>query len=133
MENLSNNSFSFVYTCCNFFSGPVWIIIISWFLLSSYLSNLILVWLVILGLRRVHVACLRFLGLVTDYMLRVNLSLIIGNMRIQENNNTLLHDPINKRILRGPSSSATSSFKYLGKDLIDTFGFVVVSFFWFGR
>ena len=52
---------------------------------------------------------------------------------IQENSNTLLHDPTNRRILRGPSSSAISSFKYLGKDLVDTFGFVVVSFFWFDQ
>ena len=85
------------------------------------------------GSAKVHVACLRFLGLVTDYMLRVNLNLIIGNMRIQENSNTLLHDPTNRRILRGPSSSATSFFKYLGKDLVDTFGSVVVSFFWFDQ
>ena len=106
-------------------------LMVSAFILSVKLDSL--VWLVILGLRRVHVACLRFLGLVTDYMLRVNLNLIIGNMRIQENNNTLLHDPINKRILRGPSSSATSSFKYLGKDLVNTFGSVVVSFFWFDQ
>ena len=85
------------------------------------------------GSAKVHVACLRFLGLVTDYLLRVSLSLSIDYMTRQENNNTLLHDPINKRILRGPSSSATSSFKYLGKDLVDTFGSVVVSFFWFDQ
>ena len=53
------------------------------------------------GSAKVHVACLRFLGLVTDYLFRVSLSLSIDYMTRQENNNTLLHDPINKRILRG--------------------------------
>ena len=52
---------------------------------------------------------------------------------IQENSNTLLHDPTNRRILRGSSSSDTSSFKYLGKELVTTFGSVVVSFFWFDQ
>ena len=95
------------HICCNFFSGLVWIII-SWFLLSSsFLSNLFLVWLVVLGLRR------------------VNLNLIMGNMRIQENSNTLLPDPTNRRILRGFSSSNTSPFKYLKKKLVTTFGSVL--------
>ena len=44
----------------------------------------------ILGLRRVHVACLIFLGLVTNYMLRVNLNLTIEYMTSQENNNNFV-------------------------------------------
>ena len=44
----------------------------------------------ILGLRKVHVACLIFLGLVTNYMLRVNLNLTIEYMTIQENNNNFV-------------------------------------------
>ena len=100
------------HICCKFFSGLMWIIIVSWFLLSLFLSTLFLVWLVVLGLRR------------------VNLNLIMGNMRIQENSNILLPDPTNRRILRGFSSSNTSPFKYLGKKLVTTVGSVVVSFFW---
>ena len=67
-------------------------------MLSSYLSKLILLsclsfinmFSTILGLRRVHVACLIFLGLVTNYMLRVNLNLTIEYMTIQENNNNFV-------------------------------------------
>ena len=59
-------------------------LMVSAFILSVKLDSF--VWLVILGLQKVHVACLRFLGLVTNYMLRVSLNLSIDYMTRQENN-----------------------------------------------
>ena len=41
--------------------------------------------------------------------------------------------PNQQEDIEGSSSSDTSSFKYLGKELVTTFGSVVVSFFWFDQ
>ena len=76
----------------------------------------------ILGLRKVHVACLIFLGRVTNYMLRVNLNLTIEYMTSQENNNNFVAWPNQQEDIEGAFFIGYFILQVPGGRLAEIFG-----------